>query len=82
MTPEAEEWLAFQVATTYGLDKKPISERIEWVNHHHELIARIATDPIGCLSEWEAADEPWQFLSACEEYYRCVITCDRHSLVL
>lgn len=77
MTPEAEEWLAFQVATTYGLDKKPLQERLEWVNHHHELIARIATDPIGCLPEWEAADEPWQFLSACEEYYHCVITCDR-----
>ena len=24
MTPEAEDWLAFQVATTYGLDKAPI----------------------------------------------------------
>ena len=24
MTPYAEEWLAFQVATTYGLDKAPI----------------------------------------------------------
>ena len=64
MTPEAEDWLSFQVATTYGLDKAPIQERLEWVNHHHELIARIATDPIGCLSEWEAADEPWQFLSS------------------
>ena len=24
MTPEAEDWLSFQVATTYGLDKAPI----------------------------------------------------------
>ena len=30
MTPEAEEWLAFQVATTYGLDKSPIEARLEW----------------------------------------------------
>jgi len=77
MTPEAEEWLAFQVATTYGLDKSPIQARLEWAIHNHELIRRIATDPIGCLSEWEAADEPWQFLAACEEYYHCVIECDR-----
>ena len=25
MTPEAEDWLAFQVATTYGLDKAPMA---------------------------------------------------------
>ena len=77
MTPEAEEWLAFQVATTYGLDKSPIEARLKWAVHHHDLISRVATDPIGCLSEWEAADEPWQFLAACEEYYHCVIQCDR-----
>ena len=77
MTPEAEEWLAFQVATTYGLDKSPIEARLEWAVHNHDLISRIATDPIDCLSEWEAADEPWQFLAACEEYYHCVIQCDR-----
>lgn len=75
MTPEAEEWLAFQVATTYGLDKKPMNERLEWVNNNHELITLIAKDPIGQISEWEAADEPFQFLAACDEYYRCCIAC-------
>ena len=77
MSPEAEEWLSFQVATTYGLDKATIDERLSWVNHHHDLVTRVATDPIGCLPEWEAAEEPWQFLAACDEYYHCVITCDR-----
>ena len=28
-------------------------------------------------SRVEAADEPWQFVAACDEYY-CVINCDRH----
>jgi DNA-directed RNA polymerase len=28
MTPEAEDWLAFQVATTYGLDKAPMQESL------------------------------------------------------
>jgi len=77
VTPEAEGWLAFQVATTYGLDKAPMAERLEWVNNNTELISRIAKDPIGCFSEWEAADEPWQFLAACEEYYACVVDCSR-----
>ena len=77
MTPEAEEWLAFSVATTYGLDKATIQERLDWVRDNITLISAVALDPIGCLPEWEVADEPWQFLAACDEYYHCVITCDR-----
>ena len=77
MTPEAEDWLAFQVATTYGLDKAPMQERLQWVKDNVTFIKRVALDPIGYLSEWEAADEPWQFLAACEEYYHCVVACDR-----
>jgi DNA-directed RNA polymerase len=78
MTPEAEEWLAFQVATTYGLDKATMTERLEWAKSNVTLITAIATDPIGRLSDWENADEPWQFLAACDEYYHCVIAADRH----
>ena len=77
LTPEAEEWLAFQVATTYGLDKKPIRERLDWAQSNHELITLIACDPIGNLHLWENADEPWQFLAACDEYYHCLIECDK-----
>ena len=77
MTPEAEEWLAFQVATCYGLDKATMSERLEWTAKNHALIERVATDPIGSVPEWEAADEPWQFLAACDEFYHCVIAADR-----
>jgi DNA-directed RNA polymerase len=77
MTPEAEDWLAFQVATTYGLDKAPMAERLEWTRNHNHLIVAVATDPLGTISEWEAAEEPWQFLAACEEYYHCCIACTR-----
>ena len=34
MTPDAEDWLAFQVATTYGLDKAPMHERMQWVQEN------------------------------------------------
>jgi len=77
VTPEAEHWLAFQVATTYGLDKDTMKDRQIWVSQNHDLITRVATDPIGNLPDWEGADEPWQFLSACEEYHACVLTCSR-----
>ena len=77
LTPESEDWLAFQVATTWGLDKSPMSERLAWVKDNSTFIKRIVLDPIGCLPEWEVADEPWQFLAACEEYYHCVLSGER-----
>ena len=78
MTPEAEDWLAFQVATTYGLDKATMSDRLKWVKENTHLISCVASDPIKHIHEWEAADEPWQFLAACNEYYHCVLKCDCH----
>jgi DNA-directed RNA polymerase len=77
MTPEAEQWLAFQVATTYGKDKDTIRARLEWAAENHDLISRVAEDPIGNRPEWEDVEEPWTFLAACDEYYHCVIECDR-----
>ena len=82
MTPEAEEWLAFQVATTYGLDKAKISERLDWVENNKHLITCVASDPTKHIHEWENVSEPWQFLAACEEYYHCVLECDRQETSL
>ena len=77
MTPEAEAWLAFQVATTAGLDKATMQERQQWVKDNQSLITRVAEDPIRNLSDWDEVDEPWQFMAACEEYHACVIACTR-----
>ena len=55
-----------------------MSERLEWVKNNTHLISCVASDPILHIHEWEAADEPWQFLAACDEYYHCVLKCDRH----
>jgi DNA-directed RNA polymerase len=76
-TDESDEWLAFQVATTYGLDKAPMVERIEWAKNNHELFTLIATDPVSNLHLWENVEEPWQFLAAVDEYYHCVVIADR-----
>jgi DNA-directed RNA polymerase len=72
--PVNEWWLAFQVATTYGLDKAPMNERLDWVSLNNELISRIATDPEGTIAEWSKAEEPWCFLAAAIEFHKCVIT--------
>jgi len=73
MTEDAEEWLAFQVATTYGLDKATMQERLDWTRTHVSLISRVARNPIDHLGDWEGADEPWLFLAACEEYDACCL---------
>jgi len=79
MDEEAERWLRFQVATTYGLDKETLDERLSWTYRSEHEIELVATDPIGNLPIWEGAEEPWQFLAACDEFYHCVIKRDRIS---
>lgn len=71
--PADHHWLAFQVATTWGLDKSTMDERQRWTVHSHDLISRIAKDPLGNLQEWSQAEEPWCFYAACVEYNDCVI---------
>ena len=79
LKPQHEQWLAFQVATTYGRDKDTWDERQEWVMSNLTLISRVANDPIRCRPDWEAAEEPWQFLAACEAYYHCVLAHTRRT---
>ena len=79
MDDEAERWLRFQVATTYGLDKETLDNRLSWTYSNEDLIERIATEPIDNISDWEEVEEPWQFLAACDEFYHCVIKRDRIS---
>ena len=71
--PVDEYWLSFQVATTYGLDKSTMDDRQEWTKNNHDLITRIAKDPLGHFQEWSQSEEPWCFLAACVEYNDCVI---------
>ena len=74
---DAEKWLAFQVATTYGRDKDTIDDRLDWEKNNTHIISMVACDPIRHIHEWEAAAEPWQFLAACDEYYHCVLIKDK-----
>lgn len=64
---DGAKWLAFHGANCWGLDKKPLEERLCWVYENPELISRIADDPLNNL-DWTTADEPWEFLSFCFEW--------------
>ena len=77
LTKDAEKWLSFQVATTAGLDKDTMSDRLKWVEDNKDLITRVALDPIDNLPDWEKVEEPWQFMAACHEHYHCCIKRDK-----
>ena len=79
ITGNAYDWLSFQCATTYGLDKATMTERLAWTVANIPLISRVALDPIDNIGDWEKADEPWQFLAACDEYYHCCVIKDRNT---
>ena len=71
ITKKGMDWIKFQLATTYGLDKATMQDRLEWVDkaENRELVHRVWSDPIGNIADWENADEPWLFLAACVEWY-------------
>nr|DAQ15527.1 MAG TPA: DNA directed RNA polymerase [Caudoviricetes sp.] len=64
---DGAKWLAFHGANCWGLDKKPIEERLSWVYENPELISRVADDPLSNL-DWTTADSPWEFLGFCFEW--------------
>ncbi len=69
------DWIKFQLATTYGLDKATMEERLEWVSIpvNQDLVFRIVKDPIKYIADWENADEPWLFLAAANEYVSLIM---------
>ena len=70
ITKKGMEWIKFQLATTYGLDKATMQERLELIDNaeNYEMVQRVWRDPIDNIADWENADEPWLFLAACNEF--------------
>lgn len=75
LTEEGAEWLAIQVCNTYGNDKVPFDERVQWTLDREDTWRRIAEDPLG-NREWatttgpDKVSEPWQHLAAIFEWVR------------
>lgn len=68
--PRGGHWLKIHLANSYanGIDKKPIAERIAWVEQYREAILDSGRFPLDGLRMWTEAEDPWQFLSAAVEY--------------
>lgn len=60
-------WLAVNVANTWGNDKIPFQERVDWVTSKWDLWCRIAEEPMKNL-EWTTASKPWQCLAGIIEF--------------
>jgi DNA-directed RNA polymerase len=63
-------WLAIHGANSYGKDKGPLNDRVDWVVEHEAEILEAAEDPMG-TTWWREADggeSPWQFLAFCFEW--------------
>lgn len=62
-------WLAVNIANSYGVDKVPFDERVQWVNENRRAIIAAGMDPLGPNGGlWREADAPYVFLSAAVEY--------------
>lgn len=70
---QGKEWAARAVGAAFGGTKQSYASRSQWTHDNAELIAAIAADPIRHSSQWENANEPWQFLQLAMEWNAVVL---------
>lgn len=83
----SKHYLSIELANNAGQDKLNFDQRLKWTAANEANITLVATmledegDFSRALSFLEsiAKENPWQFLAAAEEYYRCFIKKDRHT---
>lgn len=63
----SERWFKIHGANKWGLDKKTLDERVQWVEENHELIIHMGSAP-EYHPEWLDAESPVQFLAWAVEY--------------
>lgn len=63
-------WLAVHGANTWGKDKGPLTERVDWVLEHEQEIRACAADPLSnrWWTEADGGSKPFQFLAFCLEW--------------
>lgn len=63
-------WLKVHVANCGDFEKiskKPMTERVAWVDQNLTMIKYAAKFPHDAVNWWSKADQPWLFLAACTE---------------
>jgi DNA-directed RNA polymerase, mitochondrial len=64
--PDGLYWLCIRAANTFGMDKLPLEERVQWTLDHQTNIEEAASSPL-TSTWWTQAEEPWSFLVTCFE---------------
>jgi DNA-directed RNA polymerase, mitochondrial len=65
-------WIKLKVADNGDFDKiskKPLAQRIEWVDRNLENCLAVGRDFEASIDLWRNADKPFQYLAACRELY-------------
>lgn len=65
---DAACWLAIHGANSFGKDKLPLQDRINWVTENARRIQEVAADPLAYVDWWGHADKPFMFLAWCFEW--------------
>ena len=70
---DGREFMALQLANAWGLDgwdKRPLAQRVRFVDEHRQMIEAVARDPLK-NREWMMGDKKtrWQFLAACMAWH-------------
>lgn len=66
--PRGAHWLAIHLANSFGHDKVPFRDRVEWAASQAARWQAIGADPYGRRSEWMDCKSPWQALAAAIEW--------------
>jgi DNA-directed RNA polymerase len=69
-------WLKVHVANCAAfdkIDKKPLEDRVAWVDKNLKMLRHVATNPMGVteLTQWTKAENPFLFLAACHGAEGC-----------
>lgn len=73
---ESKWWLAIHIANVGDFDKiskKPLEDRVSWVEDNEELVCQVGKSFKDSFDIWSKADKPFQFLSACFEWYQSTL---------
>lgn len=54
------------------ISKRPLQERVEWVDKNTTLILNAATSPLQTHSWWSQADKPFLFLASCFHFQQAL----------
>ena len=71
ITKDNVQYLQLTLANAWGngVDKESFTERQNWVQQNIEKIRRCGNDFKASFPFWAQADDPFQFLAACRDYY-------------